>query len=182
MQVDICHHSLRNPLDPPRTELYVWELDRSPPEPALASDDLLSQLKDEKCLSASETELRTSMVDALKRSLNGDPAYNETSKLWEWLNKAPIAQVACFFCEIVSKLKDINLYVVEHSPLVSYCTGSHNNAVYLGSSEQAKGALFYITPYLIKNKIALEHCLTVMQKVREHVELYPSKAKTRARR
>jgi hypothetical protein len=142
----------------------------------LASDDLLSQLKDPQLLSASEPEFRTAMVNAFKRSLKNDPAYNEKSKLWEWLNNGPIAQVARFFCEIVSRLKDINLYVVEHSPIISYCTGSHNNVVNLGSSEQAKGAMFYITPYLTKNKIALEHCLTVLQKVREHVNLYPSKA------
>jgi len=47
--------------------------------------------------------------------------------------------------------------------------------MFLGSAEQGKSALFYIASYIAKNKVALEQCLTVLNKAISHVNKYPSK-------
>ena len=127
--------SLRNPLTRPKTELYVWELNRKPPEP-LVSETVLSQLKSEtKCDPETEKELRYTICQALQNELKGDESYPEESKLWIWLQEAPFEHVAMFFLNLVAKLYTINLDFVEHNSMISYCTGSHNNAVPLGSLE-----------------------------------------------
>ena len=175
-EVEEMRVSLRNPLTRPKTELYVWELNRKPPEP-LVSETVLSQLKSDTGYDP-ETEkgLRHTIAQALQNALKGDEAYPEESKLWTWLQNAPFEHVTMFFLNLVAKLHTINLVFVEHNSMISYCTGSHNNAVPLGSLEQAKGAMFYITPYIAKNKMSLEQCLTVLHKAREHIKEHPSKA------
>ena len=59
---------------------------------------------------------------------------------------------------------------------MSLCTGSHNNASFLGASENAKGAVFYICPYLGKIKFPLQHSLSILNETMLHVEKFPSKA------
>jgi hypothetical protein len=123
----------------------------------------------------SDEALRQEVSDALRLSLAGAPSNTKDSKLWEWLKDAPMEKMKSFFCGLVDKLHDIHLYFVEHSSAVSYCMGSHSNAVSLGSLEQAKGAMFYITPYL---ENCLEQCLMVLEKASQHFYFYfyPSKA------
>ena len=58
----------------------------------------------------------------------------------------------------------------------SLVAGCHNAAFMLGSSEQAKGALFYIANYVAKSKVALEQCFTVLNQVTNHVKKHPSNA------
>ena len=47
-------------------------------------------------------------------------------------------------------LPDQNGYVVDHNKLLAALMGSNTNALFLGSREQSKGALFYIGPYINK--------------------------------
>ena len=54
-------------------------------------------------------------------------------------------------------LRSRNGDVVECNPHLSLCTGSHNNCSLLGSSEQGKAAIFYISSYISKNKVQFEH-------------------------
>ena len=140
--------------------------------------ETLTSIKDcliEPCDAAEE--IPSSIKVWLKECLDNDDSYTDRSKLWKWVDEVTIDKLVMFFHELTSKLQDINLYVVEHNAIVSYCTGSHNNAMPLGSLEQAKGAMFYITPYIAKNKVALSQCLTILQKAREDVAMNPSKAK-----
>ena len=66
---------------------------------------------------------------------------------------------------------------VDYTPSLLWATGSHHNALIFGSNEQAKAAMYYISPYIVKSKIKLSACLTVFKQVRKHIERYPSKAK-----
>ena len=58
-----------------------------------------------------------------------------------------------------------------------FCTGSHNNFQLLGSLEQAKGAMFYVCPYIGKSKFPLQQSLALLNKTLEHIEKYPRWAK-----
>ena len=55
-------------------------------------------------------------------------------------------------------------------------TGSNTATYQLGNTEQSKGSLFYISPYVSKNKGAHQDCLTVMLDAQEKVKKYPSVA------
>jgi len=54
--------------------------------------------------------------------------------------------------------------------------GSHNNVSILGSLLQAKTAVQYICPYIMKAKYPLEHCLIVICDVLQHNKQYPSQS------
>ena len=42
--------------------------------------------------------------------------------------------------------------------------------------QQGTGALFYVVPYICKNKVTLEACLAALEAAQSHVEQYPSAA------
>jgi uncharacterized protein YqgV (UPF0045/DUF77 family) len=63
--------------------------------------------------------------------------------------------------------------------MLSFCTGSHNNTELLGGKQQAKSAMFYIAPYMAKEKASLTVCLTILEKSRRDVLAYESKAADR---
>ena len=77
---------------------------------------------------------------------------------------------------MLQDLKTSNQYTVDHSVILSYCTGSHNNTCFLGGKEQSKSAMFYIAPYMAKEKASLTACLTILEKSRKEVKIYPSKS------
>jgi hypothetical protein len=71
-------------------------------------------------------------------------------------------------------LETANGYVGTFNPTLSYCTGAHNNFVLLGSDQQAKGAVFYVCPYLQKEKTTMLHSVTILQSVLDHVAKHKS--------
>ena len=81
-----------------------------------------------------------------------------------------------FYKQLLQDLKTSNQYTVDHSVILSYCTGSHNNTSFLGGKEQSKSAMFYIAPYMAKEKASLAACLTILEKSRKEVKIYPSKS------
>ena len=81
-----------------------------------------------------------------------------------------------FYVHLVDALHDANGYIATYNPVISYCTGAHNNAVLLGGDQQAKSATFYLCPYLIKNKFPLQHCLVILDHAIDHMEAHPSVA------
>ncbi len=50
------------------------------------------------------------------------------------------------------------------------------NAILLGNTQQSRASLFYISSYITKNKMSLEHCLSALSRAQAHIEKYPSKA------
>jgi hypothetical protein len=46
----------------------------------------------------------------------------------------------------------------------------------MGNTQQSKASLFYIVPYICKDKVALETCLHALKHAQEHIEEYPSTA------
>ena len=78
--------------------------------------------------------------------------------------------------EVSDQMNGLNSFVVEHSPFLSYITGSHNNAAHLGSSEQGKSAAFYLGPYFHKEKFGLQESLLVMKQAEKHMHQFASLA------
>ena len=76
---------------------------------------------------------------------------------------------------MLQDLKTSNQYTVNYSIILSYCIGSHNNTSFLGGKEQSKSVMFYIAPYIAKEKASFTACLTILEKWGKEVNIYPSK-------
>ena len=80
-----------------------------------------------------------------------------------------------FYVRLLQGLKTANQYAVEHNVILLYCTGSHNNTSFLGGKEQSKSAIYYIELYMAKEKASLTACITILEKSKKEIMIYPSK-------
>ena len=77
----------------------------------------------------------------------------ENTVFWKWLQEeAQDSEVQQLFLSVKSRLPGSNSYVAANNPVVTFCTGSHNNTIMLGSTEAAKSAMFYLILYQGKVK------------------------------
>ena len=179
-------YKLRNPIDKKDSKIIVWELDRPYPDlkeeienGSLSSD--LDQLMLSSSFNDDEVMLRKfiktifCLLLKYEQDTVGDP-YKENKKLWNWIETEDLKTLEAFYSKFIDSLKTSNQYVVEHSPVLFYVTGSHNNTLLLGAIEAARSAMFYVAPYVAKGKATLSACLTILEKARKDVEKYPSKA------
>ena len=65
--------------------------------------------------------------------------------------------------------------VATFNPILSFLTGAHNNLGLLGSTEQAKSAMFYLVPYQGKNKFPIQQSLVVIDAAIKHCQKHESK-------
>ena len=112
----------------------------------------------------------------LRTLLEKFPDFHHNSLFWNWFKALDDASFTLFMVEVQTQLSDVNGYVVEHNPIISYCIGAHNNVQLLGSVEHAIGAVFYVGPYMVKNKFPLLHSLTILDDCIKHIHAHPSKA------
>ena len=84
--------------------------------------------------STSASENRSQFLYQLKSELNG----------------MRLKDLRSLYNNVSLSLPDRNGYVVDHNKLLAALMGSNTNALFLGSREQSKGALFYIGPYINK--------------------------------
>ena len=184
-------YQLRNPMERKEKDIIVWELDRPTPDlKGIAGFEdtpgctLLTQLELSDEVRVDENKLRRAIFINFKKLLCHEPGtvghpFDDTSKLWSFLRQDDIRMVTKLYDNVVNALKTSNQYAVEHNVPLFYCTGSHNNTVMLGASEQAKAAMFYMAPYMSKEKASLSACLTILEKARKEIAAFPSKAKDR---
>jgi hypothetical protein len=147
-----------DPIDKPDQTLVVWELERPSLKDALPMPGL------------DETEEQQSELELSKLEVKGNPELNK------YLAGLSCDQLHRLYKEVAKRIERANGNVVEYNPILTYCTGSHNNAACLGSSEQGKAALFYLSSYFSKNKQALEQCLSILRAACHETKKFPSKA------
>jgi hypothetical protein len=141
----------------------VWEVSCAPPDPILDLD-------------SEEIRTRDTIVSKLMASLTGGEL-DGWIDFREWLDKIDDTELFAFYDDIVVKLRGANGYVAAYNVAFSYLTGSHNNALLLGSASQAAGAIFYICPYMGKKKKPLLESLIVLKDAVEQVQQYPSSSR-----
>ena len=93
-----------------------------------------------------------------------------------WLSSIEPQAVIEIYKELNEQLPAKNGYVTETNDTIANVTGSSSNAILLGNTQQSKAALFYVAPYICKNKMALEHCLTALSRAQAHVDKHKSTA------
>ena len=128
------------------------------------SDDLLAQGKN------FATQQLLSCIDIVR---DGN---NASTNFTQWLGSLESHTVIALYIELNDKIKSRNGMVVETNVPLQLATGSSTNAILLGSSQQSCCALFYAAPYVCKNKVALESCLSALEIAQRHIEQFPSTA------
>ena len=182
-----CTIATRSPLDAPDRTIYYWDLCRPAVTPlsllpfegyaaykagTLVFSDAEAVLKKEEIITILE-----SLVAAPPSAAKCGAEIMVPNAFFSWMRQALSLDEIVEIYELINvDLEDGNGYVVEHSPIVSYCTGSHNNATPLGSSEQGKAAAFYLGPYFMKSKFDLQQCLVLFCDVQKHNDIYKSTA------
>lgn len=104
------------------------------------------------------------------------PSNGEGADFWRWLEDADLNIMITLWHEISKKVQKANGFVPTYNPVLSYCTGSHNNTSMLGSLGQAINALHYLIPYSGKRKYPLLQSLTILNKALLHISKYDSQA------
>jgi hypothetical protein len=145
--------------------LVIWELRR--PWIELSLPDIT---RDAGCTSLI---ILQTLYDILKHTKEYS---NWESEFWEDLKMMPLDCLIKLYDNFKEAIKRANGYVSTFNPVLSFCTGSHNNVSLLGSDQQAKCAIYYISPYLGKNKEVLSHSLGILRGAVHHAETYKSTA------
>ena len=115
------------------------------------------------------------IVSCLKEDGDGD-TFCSSKCLEDWLESLEPRAVIYIFNDLNDQIVNRNGMVTETNPLLCNATGASTNAVLIGNTQQSAAALFYVAPYVCKNKVALEACLTALEAAQRHVEEYASKA------
>ena len=162
--------NLKNILYPPdKKSIMIWETRRP-----VHSHTLLNTTINQ------EDDFRKHTITTFRKLLSGTcttGSEESSNAFWNWLqNDTSSEQLHCMFKSLQQQLPISNGYVATFCPALSFCTGSHNNASLLGSSDQSKAAFFYLIPYAAKPKFPLQHSLTVINECIPHIIRHASTA------
>ncbi|CAJ1937001.1 unnamed protein product, partial [Cylindrotheca closterium] len=179
-------YCLKSPLDSSiRKPIIVWELDRPVPKLPDGCGSNICWFKQQgffRLPAGSDKSIRMTIINNFRKLLNDNNdtveecPYNGAHKIWKFIRVEKIDLVKAFYSQCVEALYTANQYAVDHSVPLFYCTGSHNNTVLLGGIQQSKSAMFYIAPYMAKEKASLAACLTILEQARKEVKKFKSKA------
>ena len=161
-------------------QVCVWEIARPTitPNPPSVAHEFLMAVQFEKNIVADtdHMECRSAVESHLRELVKSVHGLGPGTRFWNWISTCKHSQLALVYKELMDRLPRANGYVSTYNHIASYCTGSHVNFQLLGSDDQARGAIFYICPYMGKEKVPLEQCITILRQAMKHVNKYKSSA------
>ena len=121
---------------------------------------------------------RTFVISTFYKLFSGVPSFGKNNRtFWHWMTHiAGQDQLLDMYLHVRDHLPASNGFIAAFNPILSLCTGAHNNASLLGSLGQAKSALFYLIPYQGKTKFPLMGSLTILDHALKHIEKHKSVA------
>jgi hypothetical protein len=157
------------PKSPPR-ELYlkvdgrviVWEIMRpllnKLPEPNMP----LSEVDNTDYAPGSETgnydhkaaHLHSFLSSQILTTLQREETYQYIPDIKIWLETLPVGVLFNTYTKMNEHLDIANCFLTQTNDVLAACTGSSTNAIFLGSSQQSRAALYYVTKYVTKTKVA----------------------------
>jgi len=114
-------------------------------------------------------------IDKIEEAVTPGNPEEVALSMKQWLTSVKAANVIALYVDLNDFLVDRNGYVTETNKMIANATGSSTNAILLGNTQQSRASLFYISSYITKNKMSLEHCLSALSRAQAHIEKYPSK-------
>jgi hypothetical protein len=152
------HSTAEQPIIPKDNRDIIWELQRrileELPEVDDASEDAAFHLRANIGLA-----LETVVVP---------------TEISEWIDALEFAALRLLYDFISSSLPDANGNVVAFNPVLTACCASNTAAYPLGNTTQANSSCFYLSPYLGKQKAAIDVILSTFEKSLEDIEKRPS--------
>ena len=137
----------------PDSRLIVWEIKRplldplpQPPPPQereVPSHNRNVWLIEELKKAMTEVEELSAMEDESERMAN-----ERIGEIIRDLEGMKTEDLEDLYNSVSKDLKDRNGMVADYNPILTALMGCNTNALFLGSKEQSKGALFYIGPYI----------------------------------
>ena len=169
-------------------QLVVWELKRPLLDPFPSFPDDLSDFYDAYIRGEYQQDgdylidsqymldrIKSFCVEAIFVSLQGN-SVEEIGCFCNWLLTLTSLDVVTLYQNLCLKITKSNGYVVTTNIMLHNATGASTNAILLGNLQQSCSALFYVAPYICKNKVALDSCLVALEKAQHHVQQFPSQA------
>ena len=180
------------PKSPPK-ELYlkvdgqviVWDIMRpllnKLPEPNI----LLSEADNTDYVPSKETDnydhkaaiLHSFLSSQIFTVLKREETYHYIPNIETWLETLPVGTLYNTYTKMNKNLDMANCFLTQTNDVLAACTGSSTNAIFLGSSQQSCAALYYITKYVTKTKVARGNCLLALAASLNAITKYPSRAK-----
>lgn len=154
------------PIPLPDNRVIAWELKR----PLLGT---LMQIPSKFDNVVYESEKRDWILEHLKRAIMDTKKW---SQLLPRLSQIPCDQLELLYNKIKTELPQRNGYVVEYNNILTNLTGSHTAPYLLGNAVQSKSSLFYIAPYIGKEKKLVAQILTAMYQSKRKINDNPSQA------
>ena len=146
------------PIIPKDNRDIVWELQRRILEELPEVDDASE---------GAASELKANIFSALED-------VSVPSEITEWINGLNIETLRLLYEFISSNLPDANGNVVAYNPVLTACCASNTAAYPLGNTTQANSSCFYLSPYMGKQKAAIDVILSTLEKSLEDIEKRPS--------
>jgi hypothetical protein len=145
-------------LDP---RILAWEVRR----PTLES---LRDIPDN--LSQDSAERKNWILSELKNSMPRNTARREATRVLTCLEGLTLDGLEIVYLNLQAELPFFNRYVVEYNSTLTALIGSNTDAMLLGNMEQSKATMFYLAPYLQKDKFQVLQMLTIALESRRFID------------
>jgi len=160
----------------------VWELkrpllDRLPTiDMTLLPLEYLESPDDTEKKKAAMQQAKADCILHVTEALLPDNPMSVIESIKNWLESMPPSNVLSIYEDLNDQLPTKNGFITETNPTISTVLGCSSNAILLGNLRQSKGALYYIAPYICKQKTDLTTCLMALSNAQTHIAQYPSRA------
>ena len=154
---------------PEKHRCIYWDIQRQ-------QLDLLPDYSD---LNPTQNSSKNKCIKAIQKVLKPNKFTNQAEKkvMIHWFKKQHPELIFDIYHALRQKLHSANQYVVQHNDILSNTVKFNTNVALLGSRFQSIAALFYLTPYIAKTKMALGTAIQALHTSLQHVHKYPSTAK-----
>jgi hypothetical protein len=148
-----------NPLQPKDRRLIAWELKRTKIEKLESIE--------------ADPSGKEFYYAVLKDALGTYPGNGAVLRFLQQLNSDEIKSVYEYVNE---NLEGANKNVVAYNPALTACLGCNTAAYFLGNTTQSNSSIYYICPYIAKDKASADTVITTFEKAVNDVVRHPSTA------
>ena len=174
----------KDPIPPRDTRLIAWEIKRPqiqnlqplPNNLRCAIEEGSNKETMHMAVQFCVNAVKEAMEEATINGTTSDGVLKGNNTMIEWMMRLTPAATLALYDRLRDKLPTANGWVVAFNPTLAALTGSSTNACLLGNKQQSASALFYVIPYVCKNKVHLESTLKALENAQAHVSKFPSKA------
>jgi hypothetical protein len=163
--------------------IIVWELKRpllqKLPTPPISFDSVNNKTfkPGEPANDLSASTLHDFYTNTLLQLLKEEGTKEYVPGIQQWFHTLQLQTMHLVYNQINEELDTVNGYITQTNDVLAAAAGCSTNAAHLGSSQQSRNAIYYITKYVTKTKVARGNCLLALATSINAISKSPSKAK-----